>query len=169
MIGNWEDFGGSEPSRYFDFAVAYLRASEDVCSRMMGQEQERTWANASVSMMLAAHSVELFLKGALLSGGVTKWGHTIDNIYSTYQKVFPDEQYQFNCIFLTEYLGFSDEEIRNIKQSRSSTPSVRFRYPVDRPGLEWDGIHGFVPESFLEELSSLNESYARLRGVLANL
>jgi len=109
MITNWENFGVEETERYFDFAVAYLKASEDVCCRMLSQEQEMSWANASVDLMLSVHSLELFLKGALSSKGVQNYrGHNIDDLHSKYRKLFPSEQFLFDCPFVTEYIGFSD-------------------------------------------------------------
>ena len=66
MIGNWQNSALTEPQRYFEYAKAYLQASIDVCLRMLNDEEQSTWPNASVALMLAAHSVELFFKGAIL-------------------------------------------------------------------------------------------------------
>ncbi|MGM0988800.1 MAG: hypothetical protein ACQEXI_17725 [Pseudomonadota bacterium] len=166
MIGNWESFGNEDSQRYLEFATAYLRASEDVCSRMASSASEKTWANASVALMLAAHSVELFLKGMLLSKGIkNSWGHSIDSLYDTYRSTYPGDAFSFDCPFVTEYLGMSDEEINEAKEKSNNQASVVFRYPVNRPGVEWDGIHGFEPDGFLEELESLNSTYSRLEGL----
>ena len=170
MIGNWESFGNEDSQRYLDFANAYLQASEDVCRRMASNASEKTWANASVALMLAAHSVELFLKGMLLSkGNSNSWGHSIDSLYDTYQANYPEDEFSFHCPFVTEYLGMSDEEINRAKKKSKNQASVVFRYPVSRPQVEWDGIHGFEPERFLEELESLKTTFCRLEGLRSAL
>lgn len=170
MIGNWEHLSVSDRTRFMDFADSYLAASADVCERMISQPEERTWANASVALMLAAHSVELFLKGALISKGVTNsWGHTIDKLYDKYTEKFPEEQFQFRCLFVTQFLGYSDAEIEAAKSEKMQQASVIFRYPLNRPGVEWNGLFGFVPEDFYQELRDLSSTYKRLRPVLNGL
>lgn len=160
MIGNWENIGNEDSLRYLEFATAYLQASQDVSSRMACVASEK---NASVALMLAAHSVELFLKGMLLSKGIQRsWGHSIDSLYGTYKSAYPGDAYSFKCLFVTEYLGISDEEIIKAKKKSTNQASVVFRYPVNRPGVEWGGIHGFDPDRFLEELESLKNTYGRL-------
>ncbi len=164
LIGNWEGLGTDDASRYFDFADAYVKASKDVCSRMKNNSNERTWPNASSSLMLAAHAVELFLKGALLtSGKMDSWGHSIDDLYDQYRESFPCKQYEFDCPFVTKYLGYSDEEIKGIKEQNHPQSSVIFRYPVNRPGTEWNKICSFDPESFSVELDGLTNRWADLR------
>ncbi|WP_438864093.1 hypothetical protein [Neptunicella sp.] len=170
MIGNWEDFGRDEPTRYFEFATSYLKASEDVCKRMNALEEENSWSNASVTLMLAAHSVELFIKGALIIRGYQDaWGHTIDDLYDKYKITFPEEYFHFDCPFVTEYVGFGSEEIAIKKKTKHPQASVVFRYPLNKPGLEWDAVHGFEANGFLSILSELGNNYNRLKESLNGL
>ena len=114
--------------------------------------------------MLAAHSVELFLKGALVCRGASNsWGHSIDGLYKTYRAIYPSDEFAFDCPFVTEYLGATAEQINELKKMVNHQASVVFRYPVSRPGVEWDGIYGFEPEQFLEDLKSLKNTYCRLK------
>ncbi|WP_181382159.1 hypothetical protein [Shewanella sp. BC20] len=164
MIGNWEDLHQDESTRYFDFADAYLAASLDVCARMQSNTSEDTWPNASVALMLAAHSVELFLKGALISrGSKHSLSHKIDDLFAQYSAVFPENEFKFDCLFVTEYLGYSDDEISKAKELKSPQASVIFRYPVNKPGLEWKGIYGLNSSDFTKKLAVLGQSYTRLR------
>ena len=41
MIGNWNMFEPKDSRRYFDFANAYLSASEDVCKRISRDIREK--------------------------------------------------------------------------------------------------------------------------------
>jgi HEPN domain-containing protein len=163
LIGNWNDFEKAETERYFDFSEAYLKASIDICKRMMSSEQEYVWANASASMLNAAHSVELFLKGALLSSGIEARGHSIDDLYERYLATFRERGLSFQCPFVSEYLGLSEEQIEMIQKSRRDSHSVILRYPLNRPGLEWDGLYGFKPDSFFEEMADLLTTFKQLR------
>ncbi|MBW2187768.1 MAG: hypothetical protein JRG71_15715 [Deltaproteobacteria bacterium] len=164
MIGNWEFFGIGESTRYFEFAISYLKASEDVCRRMKTANEENTWSNASVALMLAAHSVELFIKGALMVRGYQDaWGHTIDHLYDKYKVTFPEKCFCFDCPFVTEYLGYSSEEIEKQKNVKRPQASVVFRYPLNKPGLEWDVIHGVDVSGFSSELTELKHDFNRLK------
>ena len=69
MIGSWQISHLSDACRYREYASAYLKANIEVCKQMLENESERTWPNATVAFWLAAHSVELFLKGAILTRG----------------------------------------------------------------------------------------------------
>ena len=162
MIGNWQISELSEPQRYFEYAKAYLQASIDVCFRMEKDENHRTWPNASVALMLATHSVELFLKGAILAKNQKPvWGHTLGELETTYRATYPDPKFAFECLFKTEYLGVSETEQAALKK-KEPQPSILFRYPVKKPGVEWEGIHAFIPAEFLVILKKLNTNYTRL-------
>lgn len=55
------------PEQLFDFANAYRSASAILCEKFESADVTFcTWPNAAVVLMLAAHAVELFLKGTLL-------------------------------------------------------------------------------------------------------
>lgn len=169
MIGNWEIAHLSPSERYMLYADAYLQASRSLSLRMREEEAERTWPNASVAMMLAAHSVELFLKGAVISRAPENLAripirdqHRIDRLADTYFETFPEPEFAFDVPFQGEYPGFSEDEIALLKKDEP-IPSILFRYPVRAPDVEWIGVHGFEPQGFLEALVDLRESYARIR------
>jgi hypothetical protein len=125
MIGNWENFCNEDSQRYLEFAVAYLQASRDVCSRMASVASEKTWSNAYVALMLAAHSVELFLKKMLLSKGIeNSWGHSIHSLFDAYKSTYPGDEFSFDCPFVTEYLGMSEREINAAKKRSKNHASV---------------------------------------------
>lgn len=105
MIGNWEIAHFDEPASFILYAEAYLQASRLVCLRMQEDNSDNTWPNAAVAMMLAAHSVELFLKGAIFSrdqNALTKT-HSIDQLAKTYFRLLPEAEFSFDIPFQWEY------------------------------------------------------------------
>lgn len=163
MIGNWEIAHVGEPQRFVLYARAYLDAAWVLCEQMIAHEAQRTWPNATVVLMLSAHSVELFLKGAILSRDVNaKVGdHRIDLLSSSYKDLYLEPELEFDVPFRTEYPSISEEEIQALKKTEP-VPSILFRYPVRKPGVEWQGVHAFAADSFLRILSNLRTAYERI-------
>ena len=165
IAGNWQIAHLSESQRFLLYADAYLQASRSVCLRMREEETENTWPNAAVAMMLAAHAVELFLKGAIASRypkALVKI-HRIDQLAETYFGLFPQDEFAFDIPFRGEYPGFSEDEIATLKKDEP-IPSVLFRYPVKSQGVEWQGIHGFETQGFLEIIAELRDAFSRIGG-----
>ena len=162
MIGNWEIAHVSEPQRFVLYARAYLDAASVLCEQM-ADEAQRTWPNATVILMLSAHSVELFLKGAILRrDDNSKVGdHRIDLLTAKYEQLYAEPEMEFSVPFLTEYPSISEEEIQALKKTEP-VPSILFRYPVSKPGVEWQGIHAFEADGFLRILSDLRSAYERI-------
>ena len=151
------------------YADSYLQTSRSVVMRMCEDEAERTWPAASVALMLAAHSVELFLKGAIiardpdsLSAVKARDQHRIDVLAKTYFQVFPEEDFAFEIPFQSEYPDFTDEEIAALKKEEP-VPSILYRYPVKSPGQEWPGMQVFEPKSFIRMLDGLRDAYEQVR------
>lgn len=163
MIGNWQMSNLSEPRKYIEFSEAYLQASTETCRSMLSNQTLMTWPNACVSLMLAAHSVELFLKGAILSKdpGRVKSNHKLDDFYEIYKSLFPDVSFSFEMPFRTEFIGVTEQENETLKKDQPE-PSIYFRYPVKKPGTEWNRLHGADPAEFLTVLESLKTAYQRI-------
>ena len=153
MIGNWQISHVSESRRYVLYAHAYLNSALLSCEQMAAYVEQRTWPNATVVLMLAAHSVELFLKGAILAreSHAKVSDHRID----------PEPAFEFEVPFRTEYPNMSEEEKQTLKKTEP-VPSILFRYPVRKSGVEWEGIHAFEADSFLRILSSVANAYERI-------
>ena len=163
-IGNWQIDEVGEAERHFLYADAYLSASEAVSFRMQEEHGAKTWPNASVALMLAAHSLELFLKGAIfLREPMAAVGHhRIDELYKRYRALYSDQKFAFDPPFLTEYAGSSVAEMKALKQEQP-VPSILYRYPVPRPGEEWNAVLAFTPDGFLSVLAKLRDDYERFR------
>ncbi|MBP6078959.1 MAG: hypothetical protein KA505_09130 [Xanthomonadales bacterium] len=147
-----------------DFAEAYRQAAMDFCHRLIEHESQRTWPNANVVLLLAAHSVELFLKGAILSREPEyKFGpgHSLDELQAKYERVFTSAEFRFEAVFMSDYPGISDQEANSLR-AMAPPPSIQFRYPVSKNLSEWEGVHALEPETFFETLIFLGEEYERL-------
>lgn len=175
-LGNSELWGKEQPEKFYDYAFSYLNASIDICNRIKSKTHDSTWADASVCLMLTAHAVELFLKGKLIAiGRQNIWeakgnrhrAHDIEYLYEHYIENYKKENNKFHCPFQTEYLGFSEEEIDELKQKNRRKPSVTYRYPFriskESPELRWeDELYVLDPDMFITELENLRSDFYRL-------
>lgn len=157
----------SIPKRFFAYTHAYRSAAVALCQKMAADRNACNWPNASVVLMLSAHSVELFLKGAIYfrdpSADVEH--HRIDDLLDEYSKRYPEPSFAWDAPFKVEYAGFTDAEIQMIKKT-VPIPSILYRYPVNRGGKEWNTTIGFVPDTFLAVLDTMSEDFARIEALL---
>ena len=75
--------------------------------------------------------------------------------------MYPEPAFEFEVPFRTEYPSISEAEIQALKKAEP-VPSILFRYPVQRSGVEWEGIHAFEADGFLRILLSLASAYERI-------
>lgn len=157
--------------RFFAYADAYLEASNSMCQRMTQDTTSEKWANGAVVLMLAAHAVELFLKGAILARAPTAdvWGvgHKLHELMEEYRAHFPEPSFNWNIPFQAEFpAGLTEEEIVSLRK-QTPLPSILYRYPVQKGGEEWHGAFGFEANSFLILLSELKNDFVRIESQLA--
>lgn len=163
----------SVPDRLFAYADAYATAAKALCTQMISESGRAIWANGAVVLMLSAHSVELFLKGAVLKRRPNEdvWcrGHDLQKLHDDYLSVFPEPDFQWDIPFK---VNFPDElpadKIAEL-MAKTPKPSVLYRYPVGLGGKDWHGHYGFEPNSFLCLLALVQDDYARIRRLLAAL
>ena len=171
------------PEQLFTYADAYRSAASALCQQMTNDARSRTWPNAAVVLILAAHAVELFLKGAVLkrSPDAKVWArqHNIDDLSADYRAQFPEPSFEWNIPFTS---GLTEEEWKaqmkavhpslteaEIEGLRAATPppSILYRYPVEKDGSEWRGVYGFEPHSFLVLLGQVEIDFERIKSQLA--
>lgn len=169
----------SVPERLFSYADAYRRASTVLCQKMKEDSVSFTWPNAAVVLMLAAHALELFLKGALLKKNPTLnvWSHrhNLDRLKEEYKANFQDPMFKWDIPFTCQLTpeewiagmmelnpGLTEEDLRGVKPI-PPPPSIMYRYPVDQAGKEWRGLYGFEPHSFSILLSQLEFDFERIK------
>ncbi|MBS0151366.1 MAG: hypothetical protein JSR31_10530 [Nitrospira sp.] len=163
--------------QFFSYADAYLSASAVLCRQMKNDSTRYTWPHATVILMLAAHAVELFLKGALLkSTGKLSATHDIQQLAEKYRETFQNLVLTWEIPFAnpcseTELIAqmkqqWPDIDEAHIKTFITSTPdpSILYRYPFDKPGKQWPGVYGFTtPTQLLTMLDWLEFDFKRIR------
>ena len=169
MIGNWEVAHLSVPQRFMAYAEAYLESAIAICNYMEMDEAHRVWPNACVAMLLSAHAIELFLKGAILARvPEQQLTHHLNELKERFDELYPSDKFAWELPFQTEYLGMNEEEIAALEKSHP-LPSIQYRYPVDREGNEWDGIHGFTPDGFRGVLFAVQEVFRRIKEQMGDI
>lgn len=165
MVVDSDLFELSIPDRFFEYSVSYGNGAKALVEKMAYDNNQATWANAAVVLMLSAHSVELFLKGAIFIDNpkANLKHHNIESLFEMYRRIYKEEKYNFNMPFKTEYVGMSEIEIEALKNNKRPTPSVLYRYPAESGETEWEGAYGFEALSFIPVISQLLEDYCRLR------
>lgn len=171
MITDAEMQSLSMPERFLAYADAYLDAADAMCQQMTREAASAKWSNAAVVLMLAAHAVELFLKGAILarapSADVWGRGHKLHELAADYCSHFPESSFGWNIPFRTEFPdGLAEAEINALK-AEMPAPSILYRYPVQKGGGEWQGVYGFEPNSFLLLLREVKSDFRRISSQLA--
>jgi len=155
----------SIPDRFFEYSVSYGNGAKALAEKMASDSDQTTWANAAVVLMLSAHSVELFLKGAIFIDNpkADLNHHNIESLFEMYRRIYREEKYYFNMPFKTEYVCMSEAEIKALEKIKRPTPSVLYRYPAVSGEEVWEGVYGFEALSFVPVISQLLEDYCRLR------
>jgi hypothetical protein len=164
MLVNAEFSGLGVPSRFIAYANAFLSAAESQCNHMLNEPSARNWPSSAVILWLAAHAVELFLKGAIFSRepNASIEHHNIEALTVEYRRLCPEPELQWEIPFQVEYLGMTDAEIKEARKN-APQPSILYRYPVDRGGGEWNAELGFVPETFVVAIRRIKSDFERLR------
>lgn len=160
----------SVSERLFAYADAYLLAATTMCGHMAHGQQSANWPQGAVVLMLSAHSVELFLKGAILARSPTEnvWArnHNLEKLREDYQRCFQEPDFAWDIPFSIECLGEFDEvEIAQLK-GKTPEPSILYRYPVQKNAKEWEGCYGFEPHSFSVVLKEVRKAFDRIRRLL---
>ena len=154
----------SAPERQFDLlAFAYLDGAQELCARLAESPTDATFEKGTVVLYLAAHAVELFLKGSILrKAPKERFAHDLDHIHNRYRALFPAQRFALTSFpFAAEYPGLTKEEIAATKREQPD-PSELHRYPVDKSGAPWEAAMGFEAESYLRELSALRADFTRI-------
>jgi hypothetical protein len=171
------------PDQLFSYATAYLSASVVLCTKMKNDSTCCTWPNAAVVLLLAAHAIELFLKGVLLKRNVAVMDvqackHSIDQLSAKYRETFQEESFTWEIPFtaaLTKTEWIARQKLLNpdgtggdLKDflAASAAPSVLYRYPVDRDWNDWEVACGLEPTSFLPRLYQIESDFKRIRDQL---
>jgi DNA-binding MarR family transcriptional regulator len=163
MIGSWDTENLSSSEQFADLAHAYLDCSILLCCEMSKKSFSATFSRGRVILFLSLHSVELFLKGAILkrSPSVALNTHALRDLQSNYNKLYTEDRFRWELPFKTEYLGFTAQEVKTMLKSERPLDQM-YRYPINRKGNPWPGVVGFEAKEFLRKLQNIKEDFCRL-------
>ncbi len=167
MITNSELAGLDEADLHYALCVANLDGAQRLCNDMINGSFATSFSHASVVMSLLHHGIELFLKYAISrSGKKTPPHHYIRGLLADYNAAYPNEQFQLEVPFITQFLGHKEDEIEELiikeQQDKNRTDQMG-RYHSDRYGNPWGGIQAFIPISFLAETEFLVSRFEYIR------
>jgi hypothetical protein len=152
------------PSDQFDaFADAYLESAGRLCKLLVRSTRKATYERGMVVLYLVHHSVELFLKAAILRiSPKERFNHDLEHIYNRYMALYPANRFVFPIPFSTSIEGVSKENI-NAAKALFRSRDQRLRYPRNKDGDPWLGVSAFEAESFLRQIDKLQAAYKKLR------
>ena len=84
----------SVPAQFFAFSDAYLDSAVSLCDALCATSATVTYAHGAAVMSLTFHSIELFLKAAILQRSPGEQfsgsrGHNLDYLYQRYANLYP--------------------------------------------------------------------------------
>lgn len=167
MIMSTEIAGHNEADLHYALCAANMEGAQRLCRDMIGGGFSASFSHASVIMSLVHHGVELFLKYAISKAGKkTPNNHYIRGLLKEYYAAYPDECFRLDLPFVAQFLGYTEEEVQKLvkkeEQDKNRTDQMG-RYHCDQSGRPWEGIHAFIPASFLAEAELLTSRFSNLR------
>lgn len=151
---DYEDLG--EAAHWFLMAHAYFDCSFYLFTEMARETFDRNYHRALVAVSIFNHSVELFLKAAIVQADkkITP-SHNLEQLYNQYKKRYPGKKYEFEA------------EISSVVYLHQNTPHNEFaRYPTDHAGQPWPGYAQVDIVIWYERLSVFQNDFDRLEPLL---
>ncbi len=148
------------------YAVAYLDSAQRLCDLLARSHRKATYERGAVVLFLAAHAVELFLKGAIVHKAPNeRFSHDLEHLIRRYHALFPGKKFRLEVPFTTGLpSGMTVEEKRRVKKL-VAPPGELYRYPIDKAYKPWSGAYGIEPSSLSRELAKLRSRLEELLNV----
>ena len=151
------------------YAIAYLDSAQRLCDLLVRSHRKATYQRGAVVLFLAAHAVELFLKGAIVRKSPNeRFSHDLEHLTRRYHTLFPAKKFRLEIPFATELPAeMSTEDKRRVK-TLIAPPGELFRYPIDKGYKPWQGAYGIEPNSLASELAKLRLRLEELLGAFGS-
>lgn len=155
---SWDINEKPKSERYFILAQSYIECSISIFESILQKSLEATYSNGHSGAFLFGHSLELFLKGAIIyAKGKVDNIHNLENLYNEFKKSYPGKNFEFN--------GEIDDFI---KQDKLMPYNKFFRYPIDNEGNVWFGNYFYNFEIWNDQLRKFKNDYKRLLTLIKN-
>jgi len=153
---SWDYEDISDADHWFLLAEAYIDSCHYLLSSMIEEKIDGTFHHCKVMVSLFEHSVELFLKGAIVQAKKeVQSHHRIDEIYQQFIKLYPGKKFEF--------IGTIKEFGKPMPQAPVNEYS---RYPVGRNSQEWIGNTHIDIAIYYQEASKFKDDYTRLKSLI---
>jgi HEPN domain-containing protein len=155
-VFSWDYEDLAESDHWFLMAQAYFDCSFHLFTEMARETFDRSYHRALVAVSLFNHSIELFLKAAIIEANkMVTSSHNLEQLYNQYRKLYPGKKYEF------------EGEIPSVVTPHQNTPHNEFaRYPTDHAGRPWPGYTHVDIAVWYERLSVFQEDFGRLKPLL---
>lgn len=177
-VVSYSDIGSLSASRqFFAFSEAYLDSAARLCRGLVRSPKKPSYAQGTVVLDLMFHSLELFLKTAILErnpteqfGGAT--GHDMEHLSKRYAILYPEKEYAFDMPFKGPDFSaiappLDEKTMQYIKEHKKNNPTDQLhRYPRNKKGQPWKVIYAFEPYSCLKDINQLKKDIKRLEEVV---
>lgn len=159
-----------ETEGLFQYAQAYLDGATLLCQDMLLKNKSCwSWPNASVILLLSAHAIELFLKGAILCRNPSSrpTTHDLNDLGDQYKRLFPEPSFEWDIPFRVNFPeGMTETEIQELRNKHKDLVrpnSVYYRYPVGKNGKPWSISDLFEPQPFLNTIEQIKLDFTRIK------
>ena len=153
---SWDYEDLTEAEHWFRMAHANLGASRHLLSEMIEERFEGKFHQAKVAVALFDHSVELFLKAAILQAAQTAGKtHGLQELYNRFRKLYPGKKFEF------------EGDINSAVRETPITPHNQYaRYPTDVSGQPWLGHTHIDIVIWYREVCRFTADFRRLEPLL---
>jgi hypothetical protein len=146
-----EDLSPSE--RFFHLAQAYVDSSRHLFKSLIDHSLvPATYSHAQAAAFLFEHSIELFLKGAIIQAGKgPAKTHYLEQLHNEFKNLYQGKQFEF------------EGKIQEAVKTDPQRPIGEYcRYPLNNSGELWPGNRHFTLEIWLEQVELFQKDFERL-------
>ena len=152
--------------QYFEYADAYLDSAQRLCTVLARSTRKASFQRGAVVLYLVQHALELFYKGAILKAfPKERLSHGVPQLRARYLSLYPGKSFRIRPTFVPSYENLTKAQVAQVKGLEPPGDQL-FRYPEDKRGVPWNGLHAFEAASFCREIGALQEEFNRARAKL---
>ena len=157
---------GPFSQQFAAYAIAYLDSAQRLCDLLARSHRKATFQRGAVVLFLAAHAVELFLKGAIVRKSPDeRFSHDLDHLVRRYHALYPHKKFRLEIPFGSEFPAEMTAEEKRQAKALIEAPSELYRYPIDKKYKPRAGAYGIEPNSLARDLAKLRVRLEELQSV----
>jgi hypothetical protein len=151
---------------FYALADAYLDSAIRLTKVLARSPKKVNYQRGQVTMFLAHHSIELFLKGAVLQRSpqenLGRYSHNLASLHDRYHALYPEKRFELQVPFTVTTDLVRPEHVELARRAIRQR-AERLRYPIDKSGGRWSGIDAYHARWFRESLERIQKRYEAIR------